>query len=226
MPDFLYATISEQIEGKILDGSYTLGEKLPSERRMSEEFGVSRNVVREALRALSEKGLVNIHTGKGVFVTIPDDGLIANKLETAIISSKYSLLDVLEVRESIELSVIKKASKLATEENITSLKKIYAKMEECRKNATGFVANDIKFHSELAKCTKNRMYELLTNVFLKLVDEKIFMLSMIYPMRIESAQTEHKDIIDAIEAHDSQRASSVIRVHLEYIRKELTNMQN
>ena len=76
MSNYLYTNIVEELEESIRSGKLSEGMKLPSERALAEEYGVSRNVVREAYKIMSEKGIVDIQIGKGAFVCAPKVNVI------------------------------------------------------------------------------------------------------------------------------------------------------
>ncbi|MEX2461547.1 MAG: GntR family transcriptional regulator [Paenibacillaceae bacterium] len=112
MKKLLYNEISDQIERKINEGIYSEGKKLPSERLLSDEYGVSRNVIREAVRLLSEKGLLEIKPGKGIYVISPNGEMITDAIKRVLQTKGATLHEMLEVREALETSVIKLLSGL------------------------------------------------------------------------------------------------------------------
>lgn len=224
MENFLYNDISAQLEKQIRSEAFAVGEKLPSERVLAQQYGVSRNVVREALRTLSEKGLVEIRMGKGTYIPAHRDEQIAARLGDAISNSTATLFEILEVREALELAIVAKSVARAGAEDVERLKRIYEAMEKARGNPERFVALDEKFHIGLAQSCGNSTFVLLTNVFYRLTDQRLFEISRLFPERIESAQTEHKKLIRSIEKHDSEAALATMRVHLRDIREDLSKM--
>lgn len=218
----LYMSIVDKIEGAIKSGDLKEGIKLPSERCMAEKYDVSRNVVREAYKILNEKGLVNIYSGKGAFVSTPKANVINDRLEDALSVTESNLYDILEVREILETAVAKKAVIMATKEDIEKLEKAYNEMELYVNNPVKFAEIDSKFHVELANCTGNPTLVLLINTFNKITDKKLFMLNNIYPNRAFKAQKEHRIIIDAIKDRDEKRILLAINSHINCIESELT----
>jgi DNA-binding FadR family transcriptional regulator len=225
MADYLYADIANRIETQIESGELTEGEKLPSERKMSEYYGVSRNVIREALKILSEKGLVNIRSGKGGYVTFSNNAKTMDKLELAICKSKSSLMELLEARKVIELAIAPLAVKKATKEDVLKLRRIYGRMESHRESQTNFAQEDRQFHEELANCTKNKALAVLIATFYNIVDEKLFLVSQLYPERIMRAQREHKAMIDAIEQHNEDAMVKAMSDHMECVYNQLIHMK-
>lgn len=221
---FLYNDIAFQLEKQIRSNAFSEGQKLPSERFLAQQYGVSRNVIREALRTLSERGLVGIRTGKGAYVPMHRDEQIAERLGNAICNSTATLSEILEVREALELTIVEKSAVRSAAEDIRRLKKIYCAMERACSNPEHFVALDERFHIELAHTCGNSMFVLLTNVFYRVTDQKLFRISRLFPERIESAQTEHANIISSIEKHDAEAALENMRIHLRDVREDIEKM--
>lgn len=226
MEKFLYNDIAVQLEKQIRSDVFTAGEKLPSERFLAQQYSVSRNVVREALRTLSERGLVEIRIGKGAYIPVHRDEQIAARLGDAICNGTATLSEILEVREALELTIVAKSAVCSTAEDVRQLKKIYASMEKSRSDPEYFVTLDEQFHIELAHTCGNSLFVLLTNVFYRVTDRKLFSISRLFPERIESAQEEHKKIIRSIERHDREAALENMRVHLRDVREDIEKIYN
>ncbi len=211
MSNFLYNDISEQLEEKIHD--LPVGAKLPSERTMAEEYGVSRNVLREALRVLSEKGIIEIHSGRGAYVADKQNEKLVSQLESILFENVNSLSDIEEVREAVELAVFEKAVERATQEDIRQLETIYEEMEASKSNPKKYNSGDIRFHIQLADSTHNSVFPVLISALYNLTDKKLFRITELYPSRVNSGQREHRAIIDAIKERDVETAKSVGRKH-------------
>lgn len=211
MSNFLYNDISEQLEEKIHDLS--VGAKLPSERTMAEEYGVSRNVLREALRVLSEKGIIEIHSGRGAYVADKQNEKLVSQLESILFENVNSLSDIEEVREAVELAVLEKAVERATEEDIRQLETIYEEMEESKSNPKKYNSGDIRFHIQLANSTHNSVFPVLISALYNLTDKKLFRITELYPSRVNSGQREHRGIIDAIKKRDVDTVKNIGRKH-------------
>ena len=213
----LYTSIVDKIEEAIKNGELKEGVKLPSERLMAEKYDVSRNVIREAYKILKEKGLVDIYSGKGAFVSKPKANFINNRLEDAISITESKLYDLLEVREILEKAVAKKVVIMATNEDIKRLEDIYQEMQNHINNQIKFAELDCKFHVELARCTGNPTLELLIDTFNKITDKKLFMLNEIYSNRSIKAQKEHRIIIDSIKERDEKKLLLAVNAHINCI---------
>lgn len=224
MNHFLYEDIVIDLQDQIETGKLLEGEKLPSERMMVESYGVSRNVVREALKVLSEKGMIEIKPGKGAYVNIIDNEQLFKKLELAVLSSKSTLLEILEVREMIEKGIIIKAVERATKKDIQNLRGIYDKMQTRLATQVNFAGEDAIFHEALAKCTGNKMLEVLVKTFYTITDKKLFLVSQLYAQKVIAAQQEHRAIIEAIEENDMRKGLDAISSHMQGIREALEGL--
>lgn len=203
--------ISENLEKKIR--TMEVGEKLPSERNMAKEYNVSRNMLRESLRKLSDKGLIDIVPGKGAYVSNKQDELLANHLENILFDNRSNLTDVVEVRRVIEMEVCLKAVDTATDDDIKCLENIYQKMEENRTQVTTFNEYDMEFHLQMAKSSHNSIYPFLLNALYNISEKRFFKITELYPTRVDSAQKEHKALIDAIKSHDRKQMKQVAKRH-------------
>src|SRR5690554_5213874 len=101
----LSETIADKIEEMILDNTLKEGHKFPPETELAEYFGVSRNILREAMRGLKERGLIRVHSGKGVFVTRPKGKVLGDTFTRFIKLTDISLKNVYEFRSALEVSV-------------------------------------------------------------------------------------------------------------------------
>lgn len=218
--------IVSDIEEKISKGVLKDGNKLPSERELSIQFKVSRTVVREAINVLREKGYVDVQMGRGAFITKPNGTIVTDSLQRVINSTNSKMTDILEVREELELAIIKKAVSKATKSNIDSLKKIFAKMEMKKFNINEFIEEDTNFHMELAKTTQNNIFYVLTSSFLDLTDKALFQVTKYTPFSVHEAQKQHWDIIQAIEMRDEVLAVKTILNHTQMIRDEIKMLQD
>jgi DNA-binding FadR family transcriptional regulator len=206
------------IRGQILSGEIGPGGKLPTEARLTDLFGVSRTVVREAIATLAADGLVEPRQGAGVFVReLPTQtfGQI-----TADVSNKIShALNVLEVRMGIE---IESAGLAALRRNAAQLARIQEAFFEFDRlihlgQATG--RTDFEFHKAIAAATNNPFYvEVLEALGVRAIPCDITSPwgtdSVLTREYVEGLQREHLDILDAIAAGDPDLARSAMRRHL------------
>src|SRR5439155_10446564 len=137
------------------------GERLPSERELGEQFGVSRTVIREAVRALAAKGVIEVRTGSGLRVAAVDSATVSESMSLFLRGS--STLDypkVHEVRAVLEVEVAGLAAERATEDDIAKLRAICERMEAAA-DVEEAALQDVEFHRVIAAATHNDLYLLL-----------------------------------------------------------------
>jgi len=161
----IFQDVVDQIQEAILGGSLKPGDMLPPERELKETFAISRGTLREALRVLEQKGLIEIRLGVngGAVVKAEDTaGQFSDSLELLIRFQKISLTHLAEFREGVEGTVAAVATERASQDDIVKLE---ALLEEARghveRGADGwndFLSVDQQFHQELARITGNPIY--------------------------------------------------------------------
>jgi GntR family transcriptional regulator, transcriptional repressor for pyruvate dehydrogenase complex len=215
IPGRISGLIVEQIRSLIAAGRLAPGDRLPSERDLAEQFGVSRVTVRDALRALEATGLVEIKVGSGggAFLQAPSSTVAGQGMADMLLMSALSPEEVAEARLMLEMNTVLLAVQRATDENIAELRSICDQSAELLKAGQYDVHLSWDFHDGLAKATQNPAIELITRSFRGA-------LSMARVRAREGLAApertvrEHTKLVDAIEARDAERARSVLVAHL------------
>ncbi|MFF5398236.1 FadR/GntR family transcriptional regulator [Peribacillus butanolivorans] len=226
--NLLYFEVAQEIESKINAGIYEEGEKLPSERELTQAHNVSRNVIRQALTILREKGLITIKPGKGAYITKIKDTLVTETLKRVIGKYDSSIEDIQEVRYELETLVIKLAVKKACSGNIEELKSICNQMDKDI-SISSFLDLDLKFHKTLASSTQNPIFSVLVNSFFDMTEHTTFLLtnytnSFINVM--DKAQEHHWMLIKSIESRDVDRAILVMQDHMNLFGEEISLLKS
>ena len=216
----LYEQIVEQIEQSVQRGDLKPGDQLPAERELAEQFGVSRTAVREAVKALREKGLVEAYPGKGTFITSGSSNPMRQSIDRMMRSAQVDATSSLvEVREILEPEIAALAAVRATEENLNSLRKSVAVMDAAKRDPDAYIEADLDFHLELAEAAANPL-------ILSLIDSIVGVLRE-QRMRIfevdggpDRGQYHHKKILEAMEHQDTQGAREAMRAHLRQVRED------
>jgi DNA-binding FadR family transcriptional regulator len=215
MSEFLYENIATQIEGVIKN--MPTGDKLPSERTLATQYGVSRNVLREALRSLSEKGLLEIKPGKGIYVANLENEKVASRLETMLLKNqsnyRESFIDIVEARTMLELDVFELASERAKDNDLKSIEKVCRKMEQCIGDVDMFNRFDLQFHLRLAEATHNSVFPVLVNTLFEMTGKQMFMFIRLNPEKMQDVQREHMEILEAIKSRDKSRIAKAALRH-------------
>jgi GntR family transcriptional repressor for pyruvate dehydrogenase complex len=215
----LYEKIVEQIQTQIVDGKLRPGDRLPAERDLAEKFHVSRTAVREAVRTLREKGLVDGHPGRGTFVTDGTASAMRGSLGLMMkIGNTNGASDLAEVREIFEPEIAALAAKNATKEQIESMREAVAAMDEMLNDAEGFVEADLNFHLALARATQNTLIPSLIDPIVDLLREE--RKSTFRRGGALHGQQHHKRILEAIIHRDTEAARAAMRAHLKQVRKD------
>ena len=209
------ASIADQIRQAIVAGRLREGERLPPERELAEQFGVSRVTLRDALRALEAMGLIDVRVGArgGAFVTAPTGDIVGQTMSDMMMMSAVSPEDVVEARLIVELGTVTLACARATDEDIGRLRELAVRAQEELDAGTYTRELSWEFHSLLAEAAHNVAVEGLTGSFRS-------SLSM-HPIRTREgarahARTveEHARILDALERRDGATARSEMAHHL------------
>lgn len=210
-------TLAEQVADGIMnliqETPYKAGDKLPTEKELCESTGAGRNTVREALKILASRNVLEIRQGAGTFVSekqgIPDDPLGFSMVNDHVKLTK----DLLQVRIMLEPQIAALAAQCAKEHEIRELEEILEEMEAAMKKREDYSELDTKFHTKIAQCTHNIVMENLLPVIGKGV--AVF--------AREVAQTEydrtwisHRKIFCYIRDHKPFEAEMEMQYHLLY----------
>ncbi len=220
----LYEQIVEQIEQLILSDELKVDDKLPPERVLAEQFGVSRTAVREAVKTLREKGLVEVYPGRGTFVTNSTSETMRNSLGLMMRMGQTEE-DLIEVREILEPEIAALAAQRIDDILLDELKQIATALRAVKDDADAFVEADLRFHQILAQATGNKI---LFNLVYSLVDleREQFKRRFLVIDNALQTQSEHEDIVSALSERDSEGARTSMGLHLHRIREEIKRSLN
>ena len=216
----LYEQIAEQVEQRILTGDLKVGDRLPPERELAEQFGVSRTAVREAVKALRQKGLVEVQPGRGTFITNGTSRAVRHSLDLFMrIGGTDGFSDLVEVREIIEPEIAALAAARATEEHIAALREAVVTMDAALEDPDKFIEADLDFHLACAEATQNALIPALIDSIVDLLREQRARIFRVAggPQR---GQFHHKRILDTIVRHDPGAARDAMRAHLRQVRED------
>lgn len=213
------ATISEniveQIKQMVLDGQLTPGQKLPSERELTEMLGVSRSSVREAMRSLSSIGLVDIRSGEGTFLN-DNTTLLTDHFQLQCLLKKYSILELVEARKMIEMEIVKLAVARGDANDIEYIREMHMEAKKYRSAPLEFIKADFNFHIAIAIASKNRyLAEMLAATRELLLEINTDVIRK--PGQIDKAISTHESIIKAIEKGDAKQALKEMDAHIDMV---------
>jgi GntR family transcriptional regulator, transcriptional repressor for pyruvate dehydrogenase complex len=153
----------QQIEELILSRALKGGDRLPSERDLGEKLGVSKTVVREAVRSLAAKGLIEVRTGSGMYVQHLGPELIAGPLNILLRLQALKPQEVHEVREVLEVTLAALAAERARPEHVAAMEAAVAALKAKPLTAARFAEADLAFHNALAEAADNPLFTLLVH---------------------------------------------------------------
>ncbi len=212
--------VASQLLEMIVSQQFRPGDRLPPEREIGQELGVSRTVVREAIRVLSGKGVLGVKSGSGVVVTQIGQENVAETMRLFIqtrgghdVDGPFSYEKVHEVREMLEVRVAGVAAERATPEDLASLRKAFQELADAVDSVEQSSVKDVEFHRTIAKITHNDMYlimlDSIRHVLLEIRRE-----TLVKKERRRFVLEFHKRILDAIERGDSDGARRAMSDHL------------
>ncbi|MDY4834115.1 MAG: FadR/GntR family transcriptional regulator [Frisingicoccus sp.] len=220
--DYLYTDIYKKLEQRIKGMSE--GDKLPSERVMVQEYGVSRNVLREALVLLSDRGMIEIRPGKGSYVTDKKNMRLAKHFESILDEDRLSQMQVLEVREILEMAIFEKAALNADQDDIEAMENIYEQMEKNQNENMGYGNLDLKFHMQIAKATHNDIFPILVHTLYECSGQRMMLMEDLFPESMKSIHRDHYGILDAIKRRDVKAVRRIGKRHFDLDRYMLLSM--
>ena len=217
----LVPQIEDQLMMFIQQEQIAIGSRLPSEYKLAEKFGVGRSTIREAAKSLVSKGILEVRRGAGTFVKntemAVDDPLGLSQFE-----DKYRLaMELFDVRILLEPEVAEVACRNATEEDKKRIERLCDEVEQLYMEGKNHVQKDMEFHEAIAKCSGNRVVEVLIPVILTAVTTFANLTNR--KLQNETIET-HRKITEAIIRGDSMGAKCAMIMHLTYNRQTLIEM--
>jgi GntR family transcriptional repressor for pyruvate dehydrogenase complex len=202
-----------QLEGDILSGKLPAGRRLPSERDLSSEHGVSRSVVREALGHLESLGLLSRMHGSGTRVETPNGRQATVGYQRFLQLADLRPRDLGEVRLPLETAIAALAAARRTDEHLARLEKAQAALANRRGSLESHAKADLEFHATLAAATGNPLFQLILEPIQQLLIESRRRTLGRYGA--ELAHQHHERIFDAVRSADSEAAEESMRRHIQ-----------
>ena len=213
----LYEQIVQQIEESIVRGDLKPGDQLPAERELAQRFGVSRTAVREAVKALREKGLVEAYSGRGTFITDGTTQAVRQSLDLMVkIGQPEGSKHLAEVRAILEPEIAALAAERIQESELAAMREAVAVMNRSGQDPQAFIEADLDFHLALAEGAANPLIlSLLDSIVGPLREQRLRIFQV--PGGPDRGQFHHKRILEAIEHRDPERAREAMRAHLTQV---------
>jgi GntR family transcriptional repressor for pyruvate dehydrogenase complex len=225
MPERLTDKLAALLMGRIESGDIAPNERLPTEQSMSEQFGVSRTVVREAVSRLKSIGLLTSRQGAGVFVA-PRHQARALSFDPKVMGSMDGVLQVVEVRRGLEADVAALAAQRMTPDKARVIVEALAHLEACPPQGSEGVEADLAFHRSIASATDNPHYERLLG-FLEQYQREAMKVTRTNEALdkgyMVEVSVEHRAIADAVLKGDAAAAREAATRHMNNAARRLHN---
>jgi GntR family transcriptional repressor for pyruvate dehydrogenase complex len=197
------------IRGAIESGKLAVGDKLNSEAALAQEYGVSRSVIREALRSCNALGLTVTRTGRGTFV-------VADHVANDLVLGQFSARDLNEARPHIEVPAAGLAAERRTAEDLDILRAMVASMA-VETDPEAWVVLDSGFHAAIARASGNKVFESVVADIRDALTHQSETLNLVTEDRQHASNEEHQSILDAIESGSAPDASTAMSAHLRAV---------
>jgi DNA-binding FadR family transcriptional regulator len=225
----IFEDLVDQIEGAILDGRLKAGDKLPAQRDLVDMFETSRGPLREALRVLEQKGLLDIKRGVrgGAVIKHPDMAPISESLGLLVRHREITLTELAEFREGVEGNVAAIAARRATPDHIARLNDLLEQAGRFVRSGIdaweAFCQVDNRIHVAIAKAAGNRVYEFV----LRMVHDNIQRFYEAHPLKdMQFMQENYQDLCDIVSAIEKKQATAVRSLMQSHVRRFNRYMNN
>lgn len=212
----LYESIVKQIQNLINEGQLQPGQKLPPERELAEDLGVSRTSIREALRALEMMGYLESKVGVGGGTYIKEITLdnILSPFSKMLLKSEGFIFELLEIRLFLEIETARLAALRRSEKDLENMQKALSQMErEVASGDSGF-NGDNAFHRAISNAADNRVLQHFVNMCGDLLEVEREAHLNNFEGESQKAIAQHKNLLEAIRNEDEEEAQKIMRSHI------------
>ncbi|MCV2882342.1 FadR/GntR family transcriptional regulator [Actibacterium sp. XHP0104] len=226
----LSQAVQGQIEQLILRGILRPGERLPSERELSDKLGVSRPSLREAVAELQDRGLLVSRAGAGIFVAEVLGSAFSPALIRLFADHDEAVFDYIDFRRDMEGLAAERAARLASDTDLKVIDTIFHKMEAAhsKRNPDDEARLDAEFHMSIIEASHNVIMLHMMRSMFELLREGVF-----YNRRVMFKQRttrsalldQHRAINDALQARNPEAARAAVVAHMDYVHRALSDQQ-
>lgn len=217
--------IAAQLKNAILKGEFRPGEKLPSERELTETFQASRVVVREALRTLELAGFVNVRQGPlgGAYVQRLGYERLTEYYTDLFLAGELSVRELVQARVHLQPEVVRLAAGNLTPESAARLEEALAREQVAARKHADWVRRNMATDYVLMEMCGNRLFQAMLDPLLRLTQEIVL---VVKPRRtVIHDPREHEAIVDAVLSRDGRRAARAMREHIENVGRSLIGLE-
>lgn len=207
----------DQVQALVLSQQLQPGDSLPSEMRLVETLGVSRPVVREALRTLAGRGILTISNGRNAIVSPVNAASLVQFFERATQSNAVTVIELLEVRRGIEVQSVTLAAQRRQSHDVVALRQTLTHLQQAQYDLERYSVLDAKLHMQIASASQNAMLWYLVESLSGAL--RTASLAGLQQRRnraeLDQVQADHQAIVTAICDQDHQRAQQVMERHMD-----------
>ena len=221
-------SVAGELEKRILEGSWKSGDRLPPERLLALELGVSRPSLREAMQQLVSRGLLTTRHGGGTFVTDVLAAHFVDPWQDMLKGNPLLHRDLLEVRQVLEAQAASLAADRATDVDISRLDAVHVALEDsfARGDLSACIDADVAFHQAVAEASHNVLLGHLTASLMRVIRGHVSNnLAHLHarPQRWEQLRAQHRAIWQAIREHKPQEAALAAGAHIDFVRQGMAD---
>ena len=212
--------IAHQLLEYFVSGKVKPGDRLPSERQLAEALGVSRSIIREALKSLGMLSLIRVKPGGGYYLQDVPSNLLPKSVEWGLLLGERHTADLVEARGFIEVTVVRLAAERRDEKNLSRLDDLLAQMKAAREYPKKFVEADIAFHITLAEASRNSALRNILSGMRNLLD--VWIRRNVYAAEdLDPRYRRHLAIFEAIKKRNPEAAARAMETHMTFAAKYL-----
>ena len=224
----LSTSVIKQIELLILRGILRPGERLPSERELSDRLGVSRPSLREAISELQERGLLSSKAGAGIFVADVLGNAFSESLISLFSSHDEAVFDYISFRRDMEGLAAERAARFASDTDLKVIQTVFDKMEAAhsKRNPADEAQLDADFHLAIIEASHNViMLHMMRSMYQLLREGVFYNRSIMFKQRTTRGDLleQHRAINTALQARDAEAAHAAVTAHLDYVEQALSD---
>lgn len=212
--------ITRRLLEYLLSGEVEPGAKIPSERALAQALDVGRSAVREAIKSLSLLGLLQVRQGDGTYLARSGSSLLPQVIEWGLLLGEPRVLDLIEVRHHVEVTVAGLAAERATDEGIAELRRWLAQLKAAGDDVAAYVEADVGFHLCIAQLSGNEVFANLVTSLRSLLGAWAHRV-LEHAGETASSLRMHAPIVEAIAAHDGDAARAKMEAHMQRAERRL-----
>jgi len=221
LPKIARGTLADQVTERLLEyieGQHLKpGDLLPSESSLATSFGVSRPVVREALKNLEGKGVIEIVNGKGALVRPIDSDPLRMFFQRAMQMERSTMLELMEIRKGLEVQAVMLAAQRRDETDLRAIRQVVQAMREHMQEVDIYTRLDVDFHLRIATASHNTMMVYLIDSIRDALRSTVAagLQSRGRDLHIEAVQRTHEMLVDTLEKGDVEESMRVMTHHFD-----------